>query len=227
MTAQSAAGSDRRERLSRERVMEAATGLADRSGLSALTMRGLARELGVEAMTVYHYVASKEELLNSIVDRVEAKIELPPPETDWKEALRGIATSYHDLQAQHPWAASLALSATGERPARLRYMNAMLGTLRRAGFSADMTDHGYHALDSHISGYTLWAAQIDMDADDLPGLAMGFVEALPPGEFPYLVEHVHQHLKPRSPDEPGEFAFGLELILDGLDRLRITQGAGG
>ena len=199
-------------------MLRAAIGLADRSGIGSLTMRKLAQELGVEAMTLYYHVSNKDDILNSIVDLVEDEIELPVPGGDWKADLRRCAISYHDVLALHPWAASLALSATGTRPARWRYMNAVLGTLREAGFSADMTDHAYHALDSHISGFTLWAVQIDVRVEDLPDLAARFIDELP-AELPYLVEHVHQHMKERDPEDEGEFVFGLDLILDGLETI--------
>jgi hypothetical protein len=123
---------------------------------------------------------------------------------------------------RHPWAARLTVWAVGTGPARLQYMNAVLGHLRRAGFSADMTDLAYHALESHIAGFTLWAAQLQVDADELPALAAAFIDELPAGEFPYVVEHVEQHLKERGPESEGTFAFGLDLILDGLERIRDT-----
>ena len=123
---------------------------------------------------------------------------------------------------EHPWAASLTLSADGSRPARWRYMNAVLGRLREAGFSAEMTDLAYHALESHIAGFTLWAAQLEVDDAELPDLAASFLEQFSGDEFPYVVEHVEQHLMERSPDNPGAFAFGLDLILDGLQRILPT-----
>lgn len=207
--------------LSRERVLDAAIGLADASGIGALTMRKLAQELGVEAMALYYHVANKDDILNAIVDIVESDIELPiPGDANWKAALRRTAISYHDVLVLHPWAASLALSGTGSRPARMRYMNAVLGSLREGGFSADMTDHAYHALDSHISGFTLWAVQLQVDDEELPGLADRFLDSLPVDELPYLVEHVHQHMKERDPEDEGEFVFGLDLILDGLEAIR-------
>ena len=196
--------------LSRDRVLRAAMVLADEGGIESLSMRKLGQELGVEAMSLYNHVANKDDILNAIVDIVESEIELPSPGADWKAALRKTAISYHDVLVRHPWAASLTLSATGTRPARWRYMNAILGSLREAGFSAEMTDHGYHALDSHISGFALWAVQLQFDPKGLPA-----------DEYPYLVEHVHQHLKERNPEDEGEFAFGLDLILDGLERIRV------
>jgi hypothetical protein len=129
--------------------------------------------------------------------------------------------SAHQVLLRHPWAASLVLSGAGVSPARLRYMNALLGSLREAGLSAEMTDHAYHALDSHIMGFTLWVVGMDLGSDeDLAALAANFLAELPRDELPHLAEHVEQHLKPRNPSDEGEFAFGLDLILDGLERLR-------
>jgi AcrR family transcriptional regulator len=209
--------------LRRDLVLQAAIGLADQAGIDALSMRKLGQVLGVEAMSLYNHVANKDDILNAIVDIVESEIELPSPGADWKAALRRTAMSAHDVFERHPWAASLTLSANGARPARWRYMNALLGCLREAGFSAETTDHAYHALESHIAGFTLWAAQLEVDADELPDLASTFLEELPADEFPWLVEHVHQHLKERRPDDEGSYAFGLDLILDGLERIRATS----
>ena len=208
--------------LSRDRVLRAAIGLADERGIESVTMRRLAQELGVEAMSLYYYVANKDDILNAIVDLVVSEIELPSPGADWKAAIRKTAISAHDVLVRHPWAASLMLSATGASPARWRYMDAILGCLRGADFSADMTDDAYHALDSHITGFTLWEVQFQIDPQALPDLAATFLRELPVDEYPHLVEHVHQHLKERSPDDEGAFAFGLDLILDGLERIRDT-----
>ena len=207
--------------LSRERVLRAAIDLADARGIESLTMRRLAQELGVEAMTLYYHVANKDEIVNGIVEMVVGEFELPPPEADWKAAVRTMAISAHQVLLRHPWAASLVLSSSGVSGSRLKYMDSLLGSLRRAGFSAEMTDHAYHVLDSHIMGFTLWVVGMDLGSDeDLRALATEFLEQLPRAELPHLAEHVEQHLQPRSPDDEGAFAFGLDLILDGLERIR-------
>jgi len=206
--------------LSRDRVLRAAIALADEAGIDAMSMRKLGQALGVEAMSLYHYVATKDEILGGIVDLVVTEFALPSPGSDWKAALRMMSISAHDVLVRHPWAASVMLSATGASPARWRWMDAVLGTLRTAGFTADQTDLAYHALDSHITGFTLWEVQLQVEPDDFPELAEQFLGALPAGELPYLVEHVHQHLRERDPADEGTFAFGLDLILDGLERIR-------
>lgn len=218
MTSRSIPTDEARTPLTRSRVLTAATSLADARGIGALSMRRLAQELGVEAMSLYHHVANKDDILDGMVDAVLAEVPLRRPSGDWKATIRELAIATHDALSRHPWAASLMLSR--DIPARLRYMEAVLGSLRMAGFSAQMTDHAYHAIDSHIAGYTLWAANFDIDPETLPVLAEAFLRQLPAADFPYVVEHVHEHLRERDPAEEGEFAFGLDLILDGLERLR-------
>jgi AcrR family transcriptional regulator len=209
--------------LSRDRVLRAAMVLADESGFESLSMRRLGQRLGVEAMSLYNHVANKDDILSAIVDMVVSDFELPVPGADWKAALRNAAISAHDVLVRHPWAASAMLTAEAV-PARWRYMNAILGCLREAGFSADVTDHAYHTLDSHITGFTLWQVGIQIEPEKLPALAATFLRELPADEYPYLVEHVHQHLRERDPDDQGTFAFGLDLILDGLERIRNAAG---
>ncbi len=220
---QSTANVASRAPMSRERVLEAAIGLADRGGIASLSMRKLAQELGVEAMTLYYYVANKDEILDGIVDMVVSEMELPPSGL----GLEGCRPPDVDLRPRgaprHPWAASLLLSPKRVSQARLRYMDALLGTLRAAGFSAEMTDHAYHALDSHVMGFTLWVVGMNLHEADLEEMATTFLAELPREELPHLAEHVEQHLKPRDPDDEGDFAFGLDLILDGLERLRGSK----
>jgi AcrR family transcriptional regulator len=211
--------------LSRWRVLHAAIGLADQVGIEALSMRRLAQKLGVGVMSLYNHVANKEEILVGILDMVLSEIDLRSDGLDWKAATRRTAISAHEVLVRHPWAAALMLSRT--LPARLRYMETILGNLRQGGFSAEQTDHAYHALDSHIAGFSLWEVNLDIDPETLPEMATNFVLALPADEYPYVVEHVHEHLKERHPGEEGEFAFGLDLILDGLERLRDARQAPG
>ncbi len=205
--------------LSRDRVLRAAIHLADEAGIDALTMRKLAQELGVEAMTLYYYVARKDDLLDGMVDIVVSEIDLPTSGTDWKAAMRRSAISAHDVLLRHPWANGLMMSAA-VRPARLRYMDSVLRRLREAGFSAGMTHLAYHVLDSHIVGSTLWQAGYAALPQDLSDLAATFLRDLSVDEYPFLAEHVEQHLKERSADDEGEFEFGLDLILDGLESIR-------
>jgi AcrR family transcriptional regulator len=207
--------------LSRERVLRAAIRIADDGGIEALSMRRLAQALGVEAMTLYHYVARKDDILDSIVELVVSDIPLPAEGEAWRPALRRIAIGAHEQFLRHRWAAGLTLSAR-LKPGRARYMDAILGTLRRGGFSASMAHHGYHAIESHIVGFTLWLVGIRIGMAEYDGDVPRMLGELPLSEFPWLAEHIDEH---RLEDAGGgaavsEFEFGLDLILDGLERLR-------
>src|SRR5881628_2286198 len=139
--------------LSRDRIMEAALALADTEGVDALTMRRLGQELGFEAMSLYNYVANKDEVLDGILDLVLSESDLPATTGDWAAAIRDSAISVHDAIRRHPWACTLLMSPPRIRPARLKYMDSLLGRLREAGLSADTTYHAYHVLDGHIFGF--------------------------------------------------------------------------
>lgn len=199
--------------------MAAAIELADEAGLEGLTMRALGQRLGVEAMTLYYHVGRKDDLLAGLTDAVVAEFALPSSAGEWRTELRRAAISAHEVLVRHPWAARLILSGPGVSAARLRHMDAILGCLRGAGFSADLTDHAYHALDSHIMGFTLWVVGMNLGtSDDVRAMAGAFLETLARDELPHLAEHIEQHLKPADPDAESEFVFGLDLILDGLER---------
>jgi AcrR family transcriptional regulator len=212
--------------LSRDRALVAAIQVADREGLDGLTMRRLADELGAGVMSVYHHVANKDDLVGHMVDRVVEEMELADAGPDWKAALKRTAISAHEVLLRHPWATALLLSGSAVSPARLRYMDAMLGCLRRAGFSPELTDVAYHTLDSHIIGFTLWLVGISAGMERLGALSNVF-DLFDADALPHLAEHAHQHLRERGPDDPRPFEFGLDLILDGLERRLSAQGSGG
>jgi len=200
-------------------VLRAAITLADEGGIEALSMRKLAKELGVEAMSLYNHVANKDEILDGIIDVVAAEADLPSDGADWKNAIRQSATSIRDVFLRHPWACSLWMSRRGDGSARLRRSDWMLRMLRDAGLSKDLTYHAFHIVESHILGFTLQQLNFPYQGEELAGLAATFLQQLPAGEYPDFVDHVMQHLEPRHGDEGG-FEFGLDLILDGLERLR-------
>lgn len=181
-------------------------------------MRRLGQELGVEAMSLYNHVANKSDLLDGIVDIAVGEIDLPPADAAWKAALRTSAISAHAVLRRHPWACSLLMSG-GIGPARLRYMESVLGRLRVAGLSAEMTDHAYHALDSHIIGFTLWEAGYTAGMGQIPDFGPTFLRDLGFEDYPYLAEHAAQHFKPPRAGDVNDFEFGLDLILDGLERM--------
>jgi len=204
-------------------VLRAAIALADAAGIEAVSMRKLGQELGVEAMSLYNHVANKDDLLAGIVEVVAGEIEAPSDTADWKTAIRQSAISAHDVLLRHRWAAGLMMRASGATPARLRWHERVLRTMRKAGFSAELTHHAYHALESHITGFTLWQVSLPFDTkEELQDMAAEFLRAFPADEYPYFVEHVQQHLGESRPGAPSAFEFGLDLILDGLERLRDT-----
>jgi AcrR family transcriptional regulator len=202
-------------------VLRAAISIADEGGLEALSMRKLAQDLGVEAMSVYYYVANKDEILDGILNFVISEFELAVGGPDWKAAIRRSAISAHDVLMRHPWACNLMMSVRRVAPARMRYMESLLRTLREAGFSANMTHHAYHALDSHTIGSTLWEAGYSSNKD-LEDVAKIFV-AKTIKEYPYLAEHAEQHITRSKRKDVPEFEFGLDLILDGLEKIRLKR----
>jgi AcrR family transcriptional regulator len=218
----------RRIPLNRDRVLQAAINLVDEGGIESLSMRKLGQVLGVEAMSLYNHVANKDDILKGIVNMVLSEFELPSAEADWEAAIRTCAISAHGALLRHPWACNLIMSGTGVLPARLRYVEFLLRRLREAGFSAEETYHGYHALDSHILGFTLWQLGHALPAD-MPRIAnkeefalylATSLREIPFGDYPYLLEHGEQHFTGGSHKKEGEFEFGLRLILDGLKRMR-------
>jgi AcrR family transcriptional regulator len=211
-----------RRPLTRDRVLRAAVRLADEGGFESLTMRRLGQELGVQAMSLYNHVAGKDDIRDGIVDIVMSEIEPPSAEVDWKAAIRASAISAHEAFMRHPWACGLEMQAARVTPARLEWSEGILQTFREAGFSAELTHHAYHALESHITGFTLWVVNMPFDThEELVDLAKDFLRDFPKDRYPYFVEHAEWHIAEQpDPDEPGEFEFGLDLILDGLERAR-------
>ena len=202
-------------------MLEAAIAFADANGIESLSMRKLSAELGYEVMSLYNHVANKDDILDGIVDLVVSEIEQPAGAEDWETAMRTCAISAHEALLRHPWACSLILAPTLRViPARLRYIDWLLGRLRQADFSAETTYHGYHALDSHILGFTLWELGHSIGPAQPADVVATVLGDFPADEYPYLAEHIEQHLADGGPHEQGEFEFGLELILDGLKRIR-------
>jgi AcrR family transcriptional regulator len=209
-----------RRPLTRERVLRAAISLADEGGLEALSMRRLGQELGVEAMSLYNHVANKNDLLDGITDLVLSEIELPDDD-DWKQALRRHAVSAHDVLREHRWAPNLALSPERTSAVSVRRADWMLRRLREGGLPAEVTYHAYHALDAHILGFTLWQLGHGIASrEQLAGLAEDFFRTFTPAEYPYLHEHAQQHVSGFGEGERGAFELVLDLILDGLERMR-------
>jgi AcrR family transcriptional regulator len=209
--------------LSKQRVVVEAIRLADRDGVDGLSMRRLAGTLGAGAMSLYHYVSSKEELLDAMIDVMFDEIELPPEGTDWQSAMRRRAVSARQVLARHPWANGLMESRTSPGPANLRHHEAVTACLRRAGFSPLMATHANWLLDSYVYGFALQAAGLPFDtADELADMAEEvYLPQLPPDEFPYLNESAAA-LVAAGFDPAEEFIFGLDLVLGALEPLRTT-----
>lgn len=211
-----------RKPLSRERVLDAAMTVADRGGVDAITMRRVGRELGVEAMSLYHHVPNKDAILDGVVDRVFAAIELPrPADDDWREAMRTRARSARAVLARHHWALGLMDSRRAPGPATLRHHDAVLGVLRRAGFSLPMAAHAVSLLDSYVYGFVLQEASLPFTThDEVEEVAGAILEDLPADELPYLAEMIVDHALQPGYDHAAEFDHGLDLILDGLEARR-------
>lgn len=214
-----------RTRLNRDRVLRAALALADAEGLEALSMRRLAKHLRVEAMSLYNHVANKDEIVGGIIDLVVGEIDLPADEPDWKAALRRNALSAKDVFLRHPWASNLMLAQQSGGPAQMRRADWMLRTLREAGLSEDLTYHAYHVLEAYILGITVQHLSFPYEGEELRDRATGFLQRLPADAYPDLVQHIMQHVEP-DPTLQGGFELGLDLILDGLERLRDATRVG-
>jgi AcrR family transcriptional regulator len=215
-----AAQTEPRLPLSRDRILQAALELADEGGIDALTMRKLGQTLGFEAMSLYNHVANKDDVLDGILDLVLDETEAPSPAEEWRTAIRSSAISVHDGLTRHAWACPLLMSPGHVRPARLAYMDSLLGRLREAGFSADATYHAYHVLDAHIFGFSLWQANHSYNAGQVADMAAEFARMIPVDVYPYLHEHGEQHLTKGPLHDVSAFELGLDLILDGLEKRR-------
>jgi AcrR family transcriptional regulator len=209
-----------RKPLSRARVLQAAVALADQAGLEAFSMRGLAQELGVVPMALYKHVANKEELLDGMVDIVFSEIELPPGDLDWRPAMRRRAISTRAALKRHSWAIGM-MESRHPGPANLRNHNAVMGCLRTAGFEFPMALHAYSLQDAYIYGFALQEKDLAFETRDSAGEAaqrraqtIGALE-----DYPHLAE-IAEKLPAIGYDSDVEFAWGLDLILEGLDRLR-------
>jgi len=203
--------------LSRERVVAAAIELADADGLASLSMRSVARRLGVEAMSLYHHVANKEDLLDGMVDAVFAEFHTPTPGGDWVQELRRRSRSARDVLKRHPWAVGLMDSRRNPGFETLRHHDAVLGCLREAGFSLALTGHAFAVLDAHLYGFLVQELSLAFDGEqDLAELGAALVDNLPPGQLTYFREFTLEHALQPGYDFGKEFDVGLDLILEGL-----------
>jgi AcrR family transcriptional regulator len=207
--------------LSKERVLRAAVDLADKGGIESLSMRKLAQELGVEAMSLYNHVRNKDDVLDGVVDVVVGEIQIPPETSDWKASLRQTVLSARAALLRHPWAPRVIESRKNPSPATFQYFESVIGILRKGGFSVDLTHHALHALGSRVLGFT---QELFNDSDEMasgPDAAAMFAQMA--DKFPYMTEMamaVTHDGGLGGCDDDVEFAFALDLILDGLERSR-------
>ncbi|MEV7286324.1 TetR/AcrR family transcriptional regulator [Streptomyces sp. NPDC093252] len=210
--------------LSRERVIRTAVAVADEKGSASLTMRAVAAPLGVEAMSLYHHVSGREDILDGMVDTVFGEIELPSltppsgaPGPHWREAMAARARSARAALLRHPWAIGLMDSRTHPGPATLRHHDTVIGALRAAGFSVAMAAHTVSLIDSYLYGFVLQEVSLpfrgEPERDEVAG---AIIDRMPADAYPHLAELAAEHVMKPGYDYADEFDFGLTLILNGL-----------
>jgi AcrR family transcriptional regulator len=202
-------------------VILEAVALADEHGIGTLTMRRLADRLLVEPMSLYHHVANKDEILDAMVDVVFREIDLPSPHVEWKTAMRDRATSARNALRRHPWAVGRMESRANPGPATLRHHDAVIGCLRNAGLTIELTAHAFSAIDSYLYGFAMQELNLPFSTpEESAQMAVTFLEQFPAQEFPHLAELTINHVLKPGYNYGHEFQYGLELILEGLERAR-------
>lgn len=209
----------RRTPLTRDRVLRAAVKVADKGGLSSLSMRKLGQALGVEAMSLYKHVANKDAILDGVVDAVFGEVGLPSSDADWRTAMRERAISARQVLLRHPWAIGLLDSRRNAGTATIRHHDAVIGSLRRGGFSIEMAAHAFSLLDSYIYGFVLQETSLPFrTADEVVEVAADMLPRAPAADYPHFTEMVTEFALRPGYSYGMEFEFGLDLILDGLER---------
>ncbi len=210
-----------RPRLTRERVLQSAMALADESGIQSLSMRKLGEQLGVEAMSIYNHVTNKDDLIDAMVDGVFAEIDLAADERNWRVAMRRRAVSVRQVLKRHPWAVPLMQSRTNPGPRTLGHLNALIGVLRGADFSIVLTAHALSAVDAYVYGFAMQERALPFDTEERSTEVVEHIlAAMPTDEWPHLVEFSRDHVLMPGYDFGQEFEWGLDLLLDGLERVR-------
>jgi AcrR family transcriptional regulator len=216
----------RRMPLSRERVLRAAMELADRGGLGSLTMRRLGQELGVEAMSLYKHVANKDEILDGLGELIVAEVDLPAPGDRWKPAMRRRAVSARSVFARHPWATTLLETRANPGAATLRYYDAVIGSLRGGGFSLVLAAHAFSVLDSYLRGFAAQEQSLPFQTSaELTEVTEDILEQFTAADYPHLAEMGVELMTRADYAHADEFEFGLDLILDGLERALERENA--
>ncbi len=219
----------RRQPLTCERVLDTAMRMADQGGLESVSMRKLGEELGVEAMALYHHFANKSQVLDGLVDLVFGEIELPDPAAGWRTAMRRRGLAVRDALFRHRWAIGLMESRRNPGPANLRHHDAVLGCLRASDFSVEQAAHAYSLLDSYIYGFALTKLNLPFgSSDDAAEVATSMLRPFAAAEYPHLEEFVSALVMKPGYDYGDEFDYGLDLVLDGLQRdLDLSQPGDG
>jgi AcrR family transcriptional regulator len=210
--------SSRRRDLTKEKIVDKAFSLADEVGVDRISMRMIAGELNVKAMSLYNHVAGKEDILDELVERVVGEMSIPSPELHWKEAMRIRAHSAHDVLLCHPWAIQILMTRTNTGPVKLKYVDATLAFLVEAGFDYGIADHAWNAMDNHIYGYTLQESTFPFEESSYSDVAREFLPGIPTEQYPYFTKLASLIIERRY-SGVHDFDFGLNFILDGLERL--------
>jgi AcrR family transcriptional regulator len=211
----------RRVPLTRDRVLRTAMEVADAGGLETLTMRTLGQELGVGPMALYRHVANKDDLVDTMVDLVFGEIGLPSSDADWKPAMRDRAVAVYEALTRHRWAIGLMESRRHPGPANLQHHDAVIGCLLDAGFDMDMAAHAYSVLDAYIYGFALTKATLPFDSgEEVAEVAETMLQPFPANAYPNLAAFITEHAMQPGYDYGDEFEYGLDLVLDGLERAR-------
>ncbi|MFG2327989.1 TetR/AcrR family transcriptional regulator [Streptomyces sp. NPDC048604] len=217
----------RRPALSRDRIIEAAVEVADRGGLAQVSMRNVGKELGVEAMSLYHHLTGKDALLDALANWIFTRIELPEPGQPWRQAMIDRAASARAALSQHPWALGLVESRRSPGPALLRHHDTVLGCLRHNGFPMTLASHTFSAIDSYVYGFVLTELNLPFGTDADGGVEefVGEIQdRLSPDAYPHLAELITEQVMHQDYSYADEFAYGLDLILDSVAaRLATTQ----
>lgn len=208
--------------LQKQQIVLAAVTLADEVGIEGLSMRKLGQLLGVEAMALYHHFASKEALIDSMIDSVQAEIEVPTPTDDWHEAMRRRAISAVNAVSAHHWAAPLMESRQNPGPASMQLIDATVECLRASGFSISMVAHTLSVLDAYTFGFALQirpAETVEQSAQ----MGVDILEHFPFGTYPHVGELITEYVASSGYRTIAEFEVGLDLILQGIAQLHSTE----
>ena len=212
--------------LSRERILQQAIQLADTTGIEGLSMRKLADALGVKAMSLYNHFANKDEIIDGLVECVIAEIDVPQLAAEqWKEALLVRANSAHKALLAHPWATQAIVSRMNVGPNILAYIDKTVGCLIKAGFSIEMADHIWNAMDNHIYGFTLQELNFPLQEDEYVEAAAGFIDMIPVEKYPHM-NALSTHIIEGKYNGIHDFEFGLNILLQGLEGLLNNQPQG-